>query len=80
VQWSGERIHPADRALAPESSRTASQLLVHDAADWLRSVGRDARQAAALTGGRLVELALPGGHLWMFSQWAPFAAELAAAD
>jgi pimeloyl-ACP methyl ester carboxylesterase len=40
----------------------------------------DARQAAALTGGRLRELALPGGHLWMFSQWAPFAAELAAAD
>jgi pimeloyl-ACP methyl ester carboxylesterase len=40
----------------------------------------DARQVATLTGGRLSEIALPGGHLWMFSQWAPFAAELAAAD
>jgi pimeloyl-ACP methyl ester carboxylesterase len=40
----------------------------------------DARQAAALTGGRLVELALPGGHLWMFSHWATFAAELRAAN
>jgi surfactin synthase thioesterase subunit len=40
----------------------------------------EARQAAALTGGRLRELDLPGGHLWMFSHWEAFAAELAAAD
>jgi len=39
-----------------------------------------ARETAALTGGRLVELALPGGHVWMFNHWATFAAELAAAD
>ena len=39
-----------------------------------------ARQMAALTGGRLVELALPGGHLWMFSHWTTFAAQLAAAE
>jgi predicted alpha/beta hydrolase family esterase len=39
-----------------------------------------ARQVAALTGGRLVELTLPGGHLWMFSNWATFATELAAAE
>jgi hypothetical protein len=43
-------------------------------------VTADARQAAALTGGRLVELALPGRHLWMFSHWATFAAELRAAN
>ena len=40
----------------------------------------EARQAAALTGGRLKELELPGGHLWMFGRWEAFAAELAAAD
>ena len=39
----------------------------------------EARQAAALTGGRLRELGLPGGHLWMFSHWEAFAAELTAA-
>jgi pimeloyl-ACP methyl ester carboxylesterase len=39
----------------------------------------DARRTADLTGGHLVEYALPGGHLWMFSHWEPFAAQLAAA-
>lgn len=38
-----------------------------------------ARQIADLTGGALIELPLAGGHLWMFSRWEHFRAQLATA-
>lgn len=38
-----------------------------------------ARHIADLTGGALIELPLVGGHLWMFSRWEHFRAQLATA-
>jgi len=36
------------------------------------------RQTARLTGGRYCELALDGGHVWMFGRWALLRSELTA--
>lgn len=38
--------------------------------------GRHCRRAADLLQARYRELSLEGGHMWMFGQWAPLAAEL----
>jgi hypothetical protein len=77
----GDQVRLLDLSAAMRAVRTAGvpTTVVSCTTDTLVTPA-EARQAAALTGGRLTELPLPGGHLWMFSQWAPFAAELAAAD
>jgi pimeloyl-ACP methyl ester carboxylesterase len=77
----GDDVRRLDLTAAMEEVRRAGipTTIVSARSDTLVTPAAAARMAE-LTGGRLVEVAAVGGHLWPFGDWPRFRAELQAAS